>query len=216
MSFQVVPRVRPARVPPPPRPEELAAEAARRAEIDAAVAAEVARRRGVAEEEGRQAGEAAGRAALAAREVELRDAAAALKIACRQLAAPLAEKEHDLAELVMDMAMELARHVVGVEVAANPAGLRALLEKLLVEAAAERGAKQSVVVRVNPADEALIDAKLLGEDVHLLADAAVTVGGAKVEIVSPQGDRLEKSEWDATIEARIGALKEALRLEGGG
>lgn len=215
MSFYVVPKVRPRTAPPPPRPEELAAEAARRAEIEAAVAAEVARRRGLAEQEGRQAGEAAGRARMAAREVELRDAAAALRAASVQLAAPLAEKESELAEIVMDLAFELARQVVGVEVAANFSGLRALLEKLLQEAASECQPQQSVVVRVNPADHALVDAQLLGEGVHLLADSAVTVGGAKVEIVSPHGDRLEKTEWDATIEARMAALKAALQLDGG-
>jgi flagellar assembly protein FliH len=215
MSFHVVPKPRP-RAPAAPRPEEAAAEAGRRAEIETAVATEVARRRAAAEEAGRREGEASARLLLAAQEAAVAAAAVALQAACRQLAAPLAGREAELAELVMDMGLELARHVVGVAVTADQSGLRALVEKLLLEAAAERGPRQSVVVRVNPADHAQIDAKLLGEGVHLLADAAVTCGGAKVEIVAPDGDPLEKTEWDATIESRIAALREALRLDGEG
>lgn len=215
MSFYVVPKTR-VRAPAPPRPEEAAAAAARRAEIEAAVAAEVARRRGLAEQEGRRDGEAAGRAAMAAREVALRDAAAALRAACAQLAAPLAAQEAAVAALVLEMAFALARQIVGVEVKAEIAGLQAMLETLVREAAAECGPRQSVVARVNPADASRIDSAALGEGVHLLADAAVTAGGAKVEIVAPEGDPLEKTEWDATMEARFGALREALRMDGGG
>ena len=47
-----------------------------------------------------------------------------------QLAAPLAGREAEVAELVMDMGLELARHVVGVAVTADQSGLRALVEKL--------------------------------------------------------------------------------------
>jgi len=211
MSFHVVPKA--LSRAPSPRPEDIAADAARRAEIDAAVAEKVARLRAAAEQEGRKEGELAARAALEAQEAALGAAAAALRDAVRQLALPLTGKEAEAAELVLDMALELARHVVGMELSANPAPLKALLEKLLHEAAAERGPRQNVVVRVNPADHAQIDAGLLGGEVHLLADAAITAGGAKVELVAPDGDMLEKTEWDATVEARLAALREAIRRE---
>jgi hypothetical protein len=34
-----------------------------------------------------------------------------------------------------------------------------------------------------------------------------------VEIVAPDGDQIDKIEWDATIEARVATMRTALRLD---
>jgi flagellar assembly protein FliH len=211
MSFQRIP-LNPPGKPPADAPagkaaaEEAAAQALR---------AELATLRARAEAEGRAKGEADGRADLLAQSEALRQAAAALRAVGNQLAAPLADKEQDLADLVLDLAFELARHIVGVEVAASPASLKTLVAKLIQEAAAERGPKQSLVVRLNPADHALIEPLMMAENAHLLSDAKISRGGALVEVIAPNGDPIDKTEWDATIEGRIAAMRAALSLNGG-
>lgn len=188
------------------------------AETAQLVAQEVARLRAAAEAEARIRGEAAGRAlaqneALAA----LQPGISALHAAWSQLAAPLAQKEHELAELVTDLSFALARHIIGVEVTANADGLKTLVARLIREAASERGPRQSLVVRLHPADHALLTGAngLAGiEDAHLLADAAISRGGAMVEIIAPDGDPNDKIEWDATIETRIASIHAALALDG--
>ncbi len=211
MSFQLVKRPQPRSpapvgVPVPAAPANEAADTLR---------AELAALRAQAREEGRAAGEAEGRAALHVQAEALENAAAALRAAGAQLAAPLAETEHDLADLVLDLAFELAAHVVGVEVATSPASLKTLVVRLIQEAATERGPKQSIVVRLNPADHALIAPMLAADHAHLLPDAAISRGGALVEVIAPNGDPIDKTEWDATIEARIAAMRAALALNGG-
>jgi flagellar assembly protein FliH len=213
MSFLIIPRDRPRGLLVPGADKDAADEALA-AEIARAVRDEVARLRRAAEDEGRAAGVAAGNAAIAAKAAALDEAAQALGAACRQLAAPLAAIERDLADLVMEFAFEIARHMVGGEVAANPAGLQPLVTRLIQEAAAECQPRQSLVVRLNPADHAAIAPVLALEAAHLLADAAIAPGGALVEIIAPNGDPLDKTEWDATIEGRLGAMRLALALDG--
>jgi flagellar assembly protein FliH len=184
--------------------------------IAAEVAATVARLRVQAEAEGRASGAAAGRqAAQAEASASLATAITALREAWSQLAAPLAQKEQDLAELVTDLSFELARHIVGVEVSANPDSLKALVAKLILEAAAERQPRQSIVVRLNPADHAVLTPVIELSDGHLMADTAIARGGAIVEIVAPSGDPNDKIEWDATIGARIENIRAALALHSG-
>jgi hypothetical protein len=52
-------------------------------------------------------------------------------------------------------------------------------------------------------------------DGHMMADAAISRGGAIVEIVAPGGDPNNKIEWDATIGARIESIRAALALHSG-
>jgi len=191
------------------------AEDHRRA-IAAEIATAVATLRVKAEAEGRAIGEAAGRqAAQAEAGAALSTAIAALREAWSQFAAPMAQKEQDLAELVTDLSFELARHIVGVEVSANPESLKALVAKLILEAAAERKPRQSIVVRLNPADHAQLAPVMQLDNGHLMADAAIARGGAIVEIVAPDGDPSDKIEWDATIGARIENIRAALALHSG-
>jgi flagellar assembly protein FliH len=184
-----------------------------RRSVAAEVAAAVATLRAQAEAEGRASGEAAGRqAAQTEARASLSTAVTALRDAWSQLAAPLAQKEQDLAELVTDLSFELARHIVGAEVSANADSLKSLVAKLILEAAAERQPRQSIVVRLNPADHALLVPVMQLNDGHLMADAAIARGGAIVEIVAPGGDPNDKIEWDATIGARIETIRAALAL----
>jgi flagellar assembly protein FliH len=184
-----------------------------RRSIAAEVAAAVAGLRAKAEAEGRATGEAAGKqAAQSEASAGLSTAVQALRDAWSQLAAPLAQKEQDLAELVTDLSFELARHIVGAEVSANAGSLKSLVAKLILEAAAERQPRQSVVVRLNPADHLLLSPVIQLDDGHLMADAAIARGGAIVEIVAPSGDPNDKIEWDATIGARIETIRAALAL----
>jgi flagellar assembly protein FliH len=198
-----------------------ALDAEMQAEIAQQVQREVARLRAQAEAEGHAEGAEEGhRAAQAQAAAALESAVAALREAWTQLAAPLARKEHDLAELVTELSFALARHMVGVEVNANAESLETLVAQLIREAASERGPRQSIVVRLNPADHALLQPVTQIEEVHLLSDAAISRGGALVEIIAPDGDPVDKIEWDATIETRIASIQEALALhaprDGGG
>jgi flagellar assembly protein FliH len=211
MSFQRVSLNPPAGAPN----ADKAAQAAADETAAQALRAELAALRSRAEAEGRAKGEAEGRADLQAQSETLRQAASALRAVGNQLAAPLADKEQDLADLVLDLAFELARHIVGVEVASSPASLKTLVTKLIQEAAAERGPKQSLVVRLNPADHALIEPLMMADNAHLLSDAKISRGGALVEVIAPNGDPIDKTEWDATIEGRIAAMRAALSLNGG-
>jgi flagellar assembly protein FliH len=187
-----------------------------RRSIAAEVAAAVAGLRAKAEAEGRANGETAGRqAAQSEASAGLSTAVQALNAAWSQLAAPLAQKEQDLAELVTDLSFELARHIVGAEVSANSDSLKSLVAKLILEAAAERQPRQSIVVRLNPADHALLSPVMQLNDGHMMADAAISRGGAIVEIVAPGGDPNNKIEWDATIGARIESIRAALALHSG-
>ena len=51
--------------------------------------------------------------------------------AWNQLGAPLRQREQEVAALVTDLAFELARHIVGVEVKTNADGLRALVTQVV-------------------------------------------------------------------------------------
>lgn len=202
--------------------QDAASIAAQEAEIARRVRLEVGRLRAAAEAEGRAQGrtegraegEAAARAALAPQAAALQTAIAALAEAGNQLAAPFAQKERDLAELVTELSFLLARHITGVEAAANPAGLHSLVTRLLAEAATERGPRQSLLVRLNPADHVHLSALIPPGTASLLADETIAPGGALVEIVAPDGDPLNKIEWDATLAGRFETLRNALALPG--
>lgn len=181
--------------------------------VERRLSEEIARMRGAAEAEGRAAGALAGEAAARAETASLAaPAIKALQEAWTQLGAPLRQREQDVAVLVTDLAFQLARQIIGVEVTANAEGLRVLVTQLLQEAAAERTAQQRIVVRLNPTDHAVLEKLVVLEDGKLLPDAAISRGGAMVELSAPEGDPLNRIEWDARIEARIAAVRSALAL----
>jgi flagellar assembly protein FliH len=186
---------------------DIASEVARR------VRQEVARLRAEASAAGRADAEAAAHVAAQAQFAEaLAPAVAALQEAWAQLASPLAAQEEALAELVTDLAFSLCRHLLGGEADADRAALRDLVTRLIAEAASERGARQAIVLRLNPADHDALQNVALPPGAMLLADIAIKRGGALVEIVEPDGDPIDRIEWDATLETRLEALQEELGL----
>ncbi|MDE8349103.1 MAG: FliH/SctL family protein [Acidocella sp.] len=209
MSFIIVSQhTKPSPAEPEPVPDEAAKaerETERKAEMAAMVQCEIIKLRARAEMEGRKAGEDEAKRVL-------QSAASALQDAWAQLEAPLAKKEQDLAELVTDLAFELARHIIGSEVTASAASLKKLVAKLVGEAAAERREGQNILVRLNPVDHAAINNVADIENLNLLADPKISRGGALVEIFLPGAESSDKITWDATIEARIATIKATLAL----
>jgi flagellar biosynthesis/type III secretory pathway protein FliH len=192
--------------------QDAAIIAAQETEISRRVRVEVTRQRAQAEAAGRAQGEAEAREAMAPDAAALKTAIAALGVAWAQLAAPLAQKEHDLADLVTELSFLLARHITGTEAQTNPASLHGLVTRLIAEAAAERGPRQSLLLRLNPADHAHLSPLIPAETANLLADEKIVQGGALVEIIAPDGDPIDKIEWDATLKGRFTAIRDALSL----
>lgn len=185
-------------------------------EIARQVREEVNRIRAKVEAEARLRGEADGRAKLIPEHTALAAALMALNETAGQLAAPLARKEADLADLVTELAFILAHHVIGVEVSVRPASLHALVTKVISEAAAEKGPRQSLVLRLNPDDYAYLRPLITEETATLEASDTIARGGAVVEIVTPEGDPINKIEWDATIRSRMETVRDALILRADG
>ena len=193
---------------------DTAEAAAREAEIQRRVKLEVTKLRDAALAEAKEAGEAAARAAMAPQREKLVRTLAILEQAAAQLAAPLALAEQDLAELVLDMGFQLARHIAGGESGNARTELARLVKTLLKEAAAERGPRQTMRLHVHPSDIPALQEKLPGEALALVPDDSITPGGALLELVAEDGDRLDKTEWDARLESRFTALRESLALPG--
>lgn len=184
------------------------------AALEARVKTEVERLRQQAEAEGRRLGEEQGREAARLEAADsMRTAIAAMNSAARQLEAPLRDRELDIAEMVASLAFVLARHIVGTELKASSESVKLLVLQLVREAAAERNPHQSIVVRLNPSDLAAIAADELVENTRLIGDAQISRGGAFVEITSPNGDPIDKVEWDATVETRLTSIQEALAIQ---
>lgn len=192
--------------------QDTADLAAQEAELARRVRQEVAKLREKAEAEAREAGLQAVRAEMTPLKEALTAAAAALQSAAAQLSEPLAKKESDLAGLVTELAFLLARHIIGAGAGDNAEGLYTLVTTLLEEAAAERGPRQSLQLRLSPADHAQIAPLIESQTVQLISDEKIASGGAMVELSSPAGDPLDKIEWDATLQGRMDAIRNALGL----
>lgn len=216
MSFILVRKPSETAAPAAVMTEEEKAAAAKAMERKVAeqVAATVAEARVAAEAEGRAAGEAAAQAAAAATRIDqekaVTAAVSAFSAAAAELTAPLAHKEQDLALLVTELAFLLARHIIRQEVSLRPQSLSGLVAELLEEATRERQSGQTIIVRLHPQDHALIAPQFDLPQVHLLADAQIERGGTLVELLTQDGDPIDKVEWDGRIGSRIEALRHAL------
>jgi flagellar assembly protein FliH len=185
---------------------DMAELAAREAEIAQRVKRELAKARGTAEAQGRDAGYADGfRAGKTQAETAMQSAAAALTAAATQLAAPLALKQADLAGLVAKLSRALAAHIIGHEAVTSPASITALAARLLAQAAAERQPKTHILLRLNPDDHAALCSLTLPPQTTLTPDAAIAQGGAILEIAAPETTR-PATIWDATIQTRLATL----------
>ncbi len=212
MSFVTVSEVRNKAFVQTVLAQDMADLAAQDAEITRRARQEAAKLREKAEAEGREAGLQTALAEAAPLRAALTSAAGALQTATAQLAAPLAQKEHELAGLVTELAFLLARHIIGAEAGRNTAGLQTLVTTLLEEAAAARGPRQSLRILLNPADHAEITPLLGPQAAQLIADDNIAPGGALAELSNPDGDPLDKIEWDATLQGRAEAIRNALGL----
>ncbi len=216
MSFVVVSRQRHKNFVQAVLSQDSAALAEQEAELNRRVRQEVARQRTRLEAEARAQAQQAAQATLAPELAALQTATAVLQSAAAQLTAPLAQKEQDLAALVTELGFLLARHILGVEAASHPAGLQNLVAKLLAEATLARGPRQRLLLRVNPADQAHLASHVPPEAADLLADECISQGGVRLELATPDGDPLDRVEWDATLESRLDAIRTALSTTGGG
>ena len=152
-----------------------AQEAASAAELQAPTEAQLAEAYTAGYEDGRTD-------AAAAEQAKLRDAMRAVERALEEVSAAQSEWLDALEENVSALAVAVARHLVGREIAGDPAlGL-----DLIRRAVAELPPAQPVVVRVNPADHVLLLAAgertaLTGRDAQWVADSRVAAGGCLVE-----------------------------------
>jgi flagellar assembly protein FliH len=192
--------------------QDTADLAAQEAEITRRVRQGITKLREKAEAEAREAGLLAARAEMAPLNEALASAVTALHTAAAQLSEPMAKKERDLAALVTELAFLLARHIIGAGAGSNIEGLHTLVTTLLEEAAAERGPRQTLQLRMNPADHAQIAPLFETQTAQLIADEKIAPGGAVAELSSPEGDPLDKIEWDASLQGRADAIRNALGL----
>lgn len=186
--------------------------AAQDAEIQRRVKQEVAKLRDAAKAEAKAEGEEAARAAMAPQQAKLAQFLALLETCLAQLAAPLAQKEQDLAGLVLDMSFQLARHIAGGESGLARVELAGLVKTLLQDAASEHGPRQSLLLHLHPSDVPLLSGKLPEGLLKLMPDDTITPGGALLEWLVEETDRLNKAEWDARLESRFTALRSPLAL----
>ncbi|HEY0971853.1 MAG TPA: FliH/SctL family protein [Gemmatimonadales bacterium] len=168
-------------VPAGPSPEELRAmEAAAR---EAAIEAERERIRREAYAAGRAEGEAAGRAAESAR---LADVARAVEEALDRVREGESRWQDNIEENICALAVAVARQIVGRELQADAAAVTDLVRRALAEVPVD----QPVVVRLNPADLALLatasplagaGAVAPNRETRWTADPTVAAGGCVVE-----------------------------------
>ena len=138
---------------------------------------------------------------------------AALERGLAQLAAPLAQKEQELAELALEMAFLLARHIAGGEsgdARTEPGGAGQTL------AAGGRGAN-AARARASAAPQPGRHVRAAGqacggERARWWPMQPSAAGGAMVEFIAPDGDPLDKIEWDASLECRLATMPRRPRL----
>lgn len=136
---------------------------------------------------------------------QLMEAIAALTDAQHQRHAIAEQNESALA----DLALRIARKVIGAHLDADPT----LVARIVAETVAELEPTTALVVRVNPADHAAVEAsrtdieRLVGRGgkIEIVADDAVDHGGCV--LVSPAG------EVDARIETKLSVLETAFTAQ---
>lgn len=189
--------------PAPPRAEDQAQALLEQARCQAeavrtAAVREAEELRARAEAEGWRAGYAEGcRRATAEGERRLRAAARTLARARRERAAILAALDREVA----DLAMTVARQVIGRELDLAPEHVVELARRLL------RRTEGPALLRVHPADLPLLEAERL-PGVQLKADPSVGPGGLRLEA--------EDGMLDATVDGMLGRMADALADRVGG
>lgn len=191
-----------------------ALQTAQAAEIDRRVAEQLAALRAETLAKAKDEAEAEARAVLNTQTAQLTQTMTALNQAITQLATPLAEKEQELADLVLDMAFQLARHIAGGETGHAREDLFTLVLGLLNEAGMERQPGQKLLLSLHPADLETLHAQALDCEAEIQPDGSITPGGAVIELLGQSQDPLDKSVWDARLESRLAATRAALAMPG--
>jgi flagellar assembly protein FliH len=161
--------------------------------------AEVARRLAEAVEEARAEGERQGwakaEADVAAAIARLGDALGKIDATARAMARPFATE-------LVELALLVARELVGAEVSRDPAPLVHLVERCLDDVAGE----SQIIVRLHPADRAALLAArpdLVRPDLRVIEDASLARGGCAVEST--------RRLVDARLEERLDKMRDGLR-----
>jgi flagellar biosynthesis/type III secretory pathway protein FliH len=210
MSFVTVARQRGSAFVQAVLAQDAAQLAAQEAELARRVRQEVGKLRAETLAAARAAAQAEAAAAAAPVAARLDQALAVLNAALGQLAAPLAAREVELAALATELGFTVGRHLAGVELAGAPAGVQALVARLLAEAAGARGAQARLVLRVSPADAPALAGHAVAAT--LVEDAGIAPGGVLLELLDSEGEAAPLACWDATLGGRIAQLRAALGL----
>jgi flagellar biosynthesis/type III secretory pathway protein FliH len=133
------------------------------------------------------------------------------------LVAALEEKIEGLARLVEDCRPALAQAIVNHSVrlaeavTGSPAAIdrRDLQERLIGEAASERGERMRLICRANPTTLGDLAEVLHRVECVCEPDAALAVGGILLFLTEPDTNRLI-AEWDASVERQIASLRAGL------
>lgn len=189
-------------------------QVAQNAEIERQVTEKVAALHVATLAKAQDAAEAQSRAILNTQTAQLTQTMAALNQAITQLATPLAEKEQELADLVLDMAFQLARHIAGGESGHAREDLFTLVSGVLNEAGAERQPGQKLRLSLHPSDLEALRAQALACEADIQEDESLTPGGAVIELFGQSPDPLDTTLWDARLESRLAAARAALALPG--
>lgn len=160
-------------------------------EVERRLSEALARVRTDAEREGR----AQAQAEIAPVIARLGEAISQVQLTAREMARPYANE-------LVELALIIARVLIGAEVARDPAPLISLVERCLDDVAGEA----SITIRLHPADRAALLAArpdLVTDDVRILEDASLARGGCSVE----SARRL----IDARVEERLDKVRDGLR-----
>ena len=198
--------------PPPPTPDQTAAAAA-------ALAEELQRVSDAAHAEGMSAGHVEGQAlgyqagyeqgrqqGFEACLADVHAQAAQLAALASSFGEALAAVEHDLADDVAQLALDIAQQVVRQHVKHDPAALVAAVREVL---AAEPALSGSPHVAVNPADLPIVEA-YLQEELDALGwsvrtDAAIERGGCRAHAATGEVDATLPTRWQR-VAAAIGKV----------
>jgi flagellar assembly protein FliH len=201
---------------PAPRvdPELLRRQAQERAAAKAAQAAldaEIAALREQAYNEGLAAGHVAGQAlgyqagheqGLAQGRVEAQREADGLRALADSFRAALSSADHEMAETLTSLALDVARQVIRQDIALDPSVLLAAAREVIGSEPALTGQPQLIV---NPADQPLADAYLREElerlGWSLRTDASIERGGCRAKASSGEVDATLPTRWERVAAA---------------
>lgn len=172
---------------------------------------EDAQRKGYAEgfSEGRKAGLGKAREEIAAQLADERDDIAAM---VKTLTDPWKTLRADLAEAITGAAVEVARAVVGQVQGADTAALKRVVDEILVESARVGGSGNTLRIRANPKNAALVLEWAGAAGAEVVADEKLGPADVRAELTRGDGDPADRIDWDATLESRWKAIRQALGL----